>query len=175
MIQQHLLGGTGSLFSGVRIGSDPNNSIDLELVERVDRRGHEYQRQSLLHAGGDRHGGRRGAVDFLVYRIDFGTQAGNASPDKLRVWLNPTPGVLPSDASANASVTLPTGVYLNFTDSNVQIYGASYYNMTNIDELRLGTTYGGVALVALPLVPATLGAGGRQWHRFPPLHGHFQQ
>ena len=83
-----------------------------------------------------------GTTYFLVARIDYGTQG--SGQDVARLWVNPTPGVLPSDASANGTITLPVGTY--YTSGNtLKLYTEAATNQPVFDELRWGMTYCSVA------------------------------
>jgi hypothetical protein len=75
---------------------------------------------------------------FLVARIDYG------ATDVVRLWVNPTPGTQPSDASASATLTLPAGQSFS-VGNNITLNGGGYYDLANFDELRYGSTYADVA------------------------------
>ena len=151
MINQHIVGGTGSLLSTLNIGSDANNHIELGSAWNGFFDGEAYVGGTRLYWNGTGVAPTDGANTFLVYRIDFGHQAGNASPDKILLWVNPTPGTVPSDASATTTWTLPTGTYFAFTDSQIKLNASSYYNKTTYDEVRLGVSY--ISVAPDPLVP----------------------
>jgi hypothetical protein len=84
---------------------------------------------------------------LIVARIDYG------ATDTVRLWVNPTPGVQPTDASANATLSTASGV--SFASGNqIKLNAGSYWTKANFDELRYGTTYGAVAPEVAVSTPA---------------------
>jgi hypothetical protein len=145
-MNQSLVGGTGSLSGGPQLSSDGNNMLQLGSPWNG-----YYDAQAYI--GGVRYygHGELGAVPaavadnvpvFLVYRLDFGS---GTTGDTLRMWVNPTPGTQPSDASANFTWTLSASTHFAFTDNVVRLRGSTYWNQVNYDEVRLGTSYYAVA------------------------------
>ncbi len=153
-INQHITGGTGTLQSSLWLGTDGSNHIELGSPVAT------YAGQAFI--GGTRYYMTASNVTpsdnvaaFLVYRIDF---SATGTADSVRLWVNPTPGTQPSDASANSTWTLPAGVNFAFTNNNLRINDATYYDQTTWDELRLGTSYGSVAPITRPAAPSGLTA-----------------
>jgi hypothetical protein len=83
----------------------------------------------------------QGVTEFLVARMDFGT---STTPDVVHLWLNPTPGVQPTDASANAVLTLSSGVHFP-SGTLLSLYSYLPANQATFDELRYGLSYASVA------------------------------
>jgi hypothetical protein len=163
-MKQHITPGQpGSMYSTLNIGSDPNNHIELGSPWNGYYDGQAYSGGTRLYWNGSGVAPVDGATVFLVYRIDFGHQAGNTSPDKILLWVNPAPGTTPSDASATTTWTLPTGTYFNFTDSNIKLSSGSYWNQTTYDEVRLGKSY--ISVAPDPMVLASLEANPPVSHR----------
>ena len=77
---------------------------------------------------------------FLVYRLDFGA---GTTGDSIKMWVNPTPGVQPTDATANATWTISAKFV--FTDNVIRLLQSTYWNKVTYDEIRLGSTYYSVA------------------------------
>ena len=72
---------------------------------------------------------------LLVWRLDFGS----GNNDYCRVWINPVPGTVPSDASASLS-----GGGGDWSFNRIDFGGGSSTTLW-FDELRIGTTYADVA------------------------------
>ncbi len=83
---------------------------------------------------------------LLVWRIDFAPVH-----DTCTVWINPTPGTVPSDASCNF-VSANNG---DWSFDRIQFSGGAATTLL-LDELRIGTTYADVA----PVDPSPPGAPG---------------
>jgi hypothetical protein len=145
VLNQHITGGTGVLQSSLWLGNDSANHIELGSPWNGFYDGQAFSGGNRLYWSGTGVAPTDGVNTFLVYRIDFGHQAGNTSPDKVFLWVNPTPGTQPSDASATTTWTLPTGTYFAFTDSQIRLINGSYWNQTKFDEVRLGVSYVSVA------------------------------
>jgi hypothetical protein len=145
------------MYGGPQLSSDGSNTLQLGSPWNG-----YYDGQAFI--GGTRYymHGETGATPvavadnvpvFLVYRLDFGS---GTTADSVHLWVNPVPGTQPSDASANVTWTLPSGVHFAFTDNVVKLRDSTYYNQVTYDELRLGTTYYSVAPdpVVLPNGPS---------------------
>src|SRR5262249_26564713 len=89
-----------------------------------------------------------GATYFVVVRVDYG------ATDVVRLWVNPVPGVQPTDASASATITLPAGQSFS-VGNNITLNGGGYYNQATFDELRYGLTY--LSVAPDPLVTPSAG------------------
>lgn len=82
---------------------------------------------------------------LLVWRIDFTTTAN----DSCSLWINPTPGTLPSDASRDYHVSA-----WDWSFDRLSFSGGSATTL-HFDELRVGTSYADVAPIdpSPPAVP----------------------
>ncbi len=85
---------------------------------------------------------------LFVYRIDFGTTA--SAPEQVRMFVDPTPGVQPS----NASAVLTSLTWAPFSFDRVRVSSGCEQNpQFQFDELRIATTYTDAAPFVGPPVP----------------------
>ena len=117
-----------------------------------------------------------GPADFLLIRIDhIGTTANDlANADTIRVWINPPDlNIAPSDGSAdivfnsNEFAAPPESTTRDFFFNRIRLFGGSVqttpsgrsYGSEEIDEFRIGDTFGDVTPNAIP-EPSAFAFGG---------------
>jgi hypothetical protein len=143
-MNQQITGGPGSNFSGIQLSSDGTNNLQLGSPWNGFYGGQAYIGGTRYYWTGQGGPTPVATADntpvFLVYRLDFGA---GTTGDSVKLWVNPTPGLLPTDASANTTWNLSTKFV--FTDNVIRLRQSSYWNKTTYDEIRLGNNYYAVA------------------------------
>lgn len=91
-----------------------------------------------------------GTTHLFVVQIDYG--AGTAGNDRVRMYVDPTPGLSAPDVTPAIDVSTSRSASFN----QVRIQSGNAASPIDFDELRLGTTYAGVTPASVP-EPATLG------------------
>ena len=90
-----------------------------------------------------------GTTHLLVAQIDYGAGAGGQ--DRVRLYIDPTPGLSAPDVAPAIDVSTTRSASFN----QVRIQAGSGASPVDFDEVRMGTSYAGVT-PAVP-EPATLG------------------
>ncbi|MGB7157934.1 MAG: hypothetical protein WBD40_07695 [Tepidisphaeraceae bacterium] len=145
-------GGTGTITGEINLGTELR--IGAPFNGNYSMRSNIGGSETYADSGVDMPSG---TTTFIVVRIDYGTT------DMARMWIDPTPGIQPSDASADATLTLPAGQ--TFSVGNLIKARATGYNTrAQFDELRYGLSY--IAVAPDPLIEQT----PREGHRDRPNH-----
>ena len=94
-----------------------------------------------------------GTTHLLVAQIDYGAGAGGQ--DRVRLYIDPTPGLSAPDVTPAVDVSTTRSASFN----QVRIQAGSGASPIDFDEVRLDTSYAGVTPAAVP-EPMTLGLLG---------------
>jgi len=91
-----------------------------------------------------------GTTHLLVAEIDYG--AGTAGNDRVRLYIDPTPGLSAPDVATAVDVSTTRSASFN----QVRIQAGSNASPVDFDEVRFDTSFAGVTPASVP-EPATLG------------------
>lgn len=111
-------------------------------------------------------------ADFLLIRIDHvgSTLNDAANADTLRMWINPSDlNLIPSDASADITFSanefagVPLSLTRDFIFNRIRLFGGGFvagtgYGAFDLDELRIGETFGDVTPNAITVPEPAIGA-----------------